>query len=693
MKMLFGFRQIILLVFGCAALLAGCGSGGSGSNGVVSLNPSAIAKATVQMSATTIQTNGNANVTAVYTNSSGQAISGLQVKFSTTLGSFNPASGSATTDSTGTATIQLLAGNTTGSGTVTALATVSGSKVSSQVSFSVVPLQAVIASVKVGLANLAPLGSTGITVTLTDSSGNPFTTPVSVSFGTVFAAAGKANIISPVTSVDGVASSTYTALAGAVGTDTITVTVGTATATANVAIAAPAASSIQFVPGTQTNISLKGMGGVGGDEALLVFKVLDANGDPKSGVTVNFALNTTVGGLALSSYSGSTASDGTVSTTVESGTIATPVRVTASIPGTSPLISTQSTQLVVSTGIPAQDGFSISISNHNSQSYDHDGVTVQVTARLSDHFHNPVPDGTAVYFTTNGGSIMPSCTTAGGVCSVTWTSQNPRPDGTFLDGSSNPALVARPTIFAYAIGEESFIDENGNGVADSGPCTPIPASLGSGPGVPGIGQAEQCGEYISIPEAFRDDSWLGFRQSYDPFIDFFGTGVYEGPDALYHGVLRPSTVPASVSQSLDIFFNSQIVMSTDAAQISFDDCNYTSPTFGGPSNPKIPQTKGTPGASLTTEIAPLQTFCVTIQDANGNTMASGTTVTVKVPFGTTSGLVNYTYPDSIGYFVSLPISVAPTSSCKAQSGFVQVDVQSVGTGLVTTNFFPISGCF
>lgn len=651
MKMSFRYSQILmLLIFGCTVLLAGCGGGGGGSNSVVSLNPSPTATATIQMSTTSLQTNGNANVTATYTNLSGQPISGLQVNFATTFGSFNPISGSATTDATGTATIQLLAGSTTGSGTVTASATVSGAKVGKQIQFSVVAPQPVISNVQVGLSNLAPLGTTGITVTLTDSQGNPFTTPVAVSFTSNFSSAATptATLISPVTSANGVASSTYTALKGAVGTDTITVSVGTASANVNVSISAPAAGSIQFVSASPANISLKGMGGAGGDLSTLVFQVLDTNGNPKAGQAVDFALDTTVGGLSLTSASASSDANGDVSTVVQSGTIATPVRVTATIHGSVPLISTQSSQLVVSTGIPAQDGLSISVSNYNPEAWAIDGQVVSITARLSDHFHNPVPDGTAVYFTTNGGSVQPSCITTAGACSVNWTSQNPRP----VNGPIS--LVGRAVVLAYAIGEESFVDANGNGVADAGPCSPV--------SIPGVGQAEQCGEFISIPEAYLDGNLNGVRDPGEPFIDYNGNGQYDGPTGVYIGILRPSSV--SGPTSCNIFYNTEILMSTSAAKISVN-----------------PDPIAGPGE-----------FDVTVTDLNGNTMASGTNVTITVPFGTVSGLTNYTFPQNYGNGVTLPVFVSASSTPTAQSGFVQISVKSP-SGFTTIAQVPISGFF
>ncbi|MFW8341613.1 hypothetical protein ACOICY_29205, partial [Klebsiella pneumoniae] len=77
------------------------------------------------------------------------------------------------------------------------------------------------------------------------------------------------------------------------------------------------------------------------------------------------------------------------------------------IDGTSPLISSQSSVLVISTGKPDQDSFSLSAETLNAEGWDVDGTAVKVTARLADAFNNPVPDGTAVYFTTEGGAITP----------------------------------------------------------------------------------------------------------------------------------------------------------------------------------------------------------------------------------------------------------------------------------------------
>lgn len=555
----------VLLLLVLCALSSGCGGSASGSNSVISQGEAVSATATLKISNASLQTSETAAVSASYVNSSGAPLAGIPVTFSTTVGAFNPSSGVVITDDAGTATIQLLAGDAAGAGIIIASATVSGSVVRKVITFSVATPPLKISTPKVGVTtDLAPGGSTGISVTVTDNNGNPVTTPVDVIFESEFSEAGKASIISPVLTVNGVASTTYTAKGG-VGTDNIRISAGGASVTTSVTIASAAASNISFVSATPTNIGLKGMGGLGYTEnSTVVFKVTDVNGQPKVGQQVDFKLNTEVGGLALTANSGSTGQDGMVSTIVKAGVIATPVRVTATITGSSPLISTQSDQLVVSTGIPAQDSMSVSLVTLNVEGLGFDGVTDTITVRLADHFHNPVPDGTAVYFTANGGAIDPSCTTASGTCSVTWISQNPRPNS------------GRAVILAYAVGEESFIDYNGNGVADAG-------------------------EYTDDSEAFRDDDYDRFRDTTETFIDFDGNGAYDSGDGMYNGVLRSAA--ATGPKSKHIFMNAKLVMSGSSAST----------------------------ITLSNTVAPListVSTTLTVTDVNGNPMPAGTTISV-----------------------------------------------------------------
>ena len=129
-------------------------------------------------------------------------------------------------------------------------------------------------------------------------------------------------------------------------------------------------------------------------------------------------------------------------TVVSSGTAHTSVRVTAAI--ASPALTTESSVLTVTTGIPSSNAFSIAVgaANYgatsntlacpNVEAWDIDGVIVPVTVRLADRYNNPAPDGTAVTFTTNGGHMVGSCATPQPLlvtapATVNWTSANPRP--------------------------------------------------------------------------------------------------------------------------------------------------------------------------------------------------------------------------------------------------------------------------
>ncbi|MDX1347256.1 MAG: Ig-like domain-containing protein [Thiomicrorhabdus chilensis] len=270
------------------------------------------------------------------------------------------------------------------------------------------------------------------------------------------------------------------------------------------------AGSIQFISADPEFMSLKGTGGVGyGETSQVVFKVVDIFGSPIEGATVNFTLSTTVGGLSLSPSSATSNASGLVSTTVQAGTISTPVRVGASVTlSDGQLIYVQSDLLTVTTGIPDQNSISLSMDKFAPEGWDFDGETVTVTVRLGDRFNNPVPDGTVINFTTEGGLIESSCQTSDSACSVVWTSQAPRP------------ADHRSTVMAYAIGHETYYDHNANGVFDDGDV------------------------FDDMGETFRDDDESG---TYNPssgngfsidekLIDYDENAVYTGPDGDYNGV-------------------------------------------------------------------------------------------------------------------------------------------------------------
>ena len=625
---------LALLIFGC---------GGGGSQDLTPVNSGGTATTgSVSITKVSLAQSENTTVSATFTRADGTAAAGVSVAFTTTLGTINPVT--VITDAQGKASTTLMAGTTAGQGQITASATYDGKTYVKTANFQVALPVLHLSSITLGAGTLSYGGTTSVSVSVLDANNAVYTgQEVDVYFTSTAAGAGTATITSPVRTVSGVATTTFKALTFT-GTDTITATISGSSVTNTVTVTPLSAGSITYVSATPTNLALKGAGGIGKSEvSTVVFKVLDSSGAVRPNTTVDFALNTTVGGITLSSASASSGSDGTVSTQVLSGIIATPVRVTATVRGTT--ISTQSEQLVISTGLPSQDGFSISIANLSPESWNVDGVTTAVTARLSDHFHNPVPDGTTVYFTTSGGSITPSCTTTGGACSVTWTSQNPRPLAT-----TGAKKDGRAVILAYAIGEEAFVDLNGNGLADPG-------------------------EFTDTTGAFRDDNESGiWNSATEPPIPFFNATGFDPADGKYNGVLQ-GTAYIGAPKSKHVFSNSVLVMATSAAQIT------------GPSS------------STTVSAGSSASLTVIVNDLNGNTMPAGTTV----QFGLTATKAgNVSYDLSMPYYdiytvpnnasdsgVSFTLTISDLNTTTAAKGYVSVKVTSPAK-LVTTRYFYIN---
>lgn len=297
------------------------------------------------------------------------------------------------------------------------------------------------------------------------------TVAVTVNFSSQCAETGKAEIDSAVSvRSDGIASSSYK-VTGCSGQDfiTATVTVGgeTQTQTLSVTIKEEPAARIEFVEAVPDYICLEGSGCPG--SSVLQFKVLDALGQPKQGTDVSFELlfnqgTSGLNGLARisSSTTAITNSSGVATVTVVSGTLPVSPRVKATSTVTSDSdsydITAVSGILGIGTGMPHQAGFSIAFDKHNVEGGNVDGEEVAITASLADHFGNPVPDGTSVTFVSpESGHVTPNCLTTDGRCSVTWVSSGDRP------------LDNRVTILAYATGEDSFQDADGNGIYNGTP--------------------------------------------------------------------------------------------------------------------------------------------------------------------------------------------------------------------------------
>jgi hypothetical protein len=542
--------------------LPSCASGTVSTTSATSATTLSSAPLTLSLSdasgatTTSVSPDSAGTLKAVVKDSKGNAAPNIAVTFTTTdkTGVFVPSSGTALTNASGIAQVGLPAGAQAGAFTVTATATVGSSTASGTASYSVNFPALALSPLTLTPSSLSAGGTASVSVTVLKGT-NPFTPAQSVSFTSPCASAGKATISSPVITVNGVASTSYTDK-GCGGSDMITASASlggaTFTQTGNITVSGAVAGQIGFVSALPQNIALKGTGGAGRQESSTVtFRVLDNSGNPVSGQLVNFTLNTSVGGLSRNPVAATTGADGTVSTVVAAGTINTPVRVTATLAGTS--ITTLSDQLVISTGVPDQNSFSLSTQIFNVEGMNHDGcpspVGSSVTVRLADHFNNPAPDGTAVSFTAEGGAIDASCLTGlvnttltdgtvikqkgtPGECSVRFCAANPRP----ADG--------RITVLAYALGEENFIDTNGNNLFESDEAfQDLGEPFRNDRAITNRNaNANWSVNANSINPIGPDDIWStgnAVRASGETFIDSNSSAGWEsGGDGIYNGVLK-----------------------------------------------------------------------------------------------------------------------------------------------------------
>jgi hypothetical protein len=560
-------------------------------------------------------------LSAVVKDKNGVAAQNVAVTFTSTDKTvvFVPSSGTALTDASGVAKVGLAAGTQAGGFTAAGVANLDGIAATGTLGYAVTFPTLTVSALAIAPASLSSGGTASITTTVLNG-GSPFTPAQSVTFTSPCAAAGKASIGSPVTTVNGVASTSYVDK-GCGGSDTITASTTLAGASSSqtgvVTVLAAAAGQIAFVSALPQNIAMKSTGGPGRQESSeVLFRVMDRNGNPVSGVSVDFSLTTTVGGLNLTASSATSDPAGHVAAHVNAGIVNTPVRVLASIAGG---ISTLSDQLVISTGIPDQNSFTAVPEVYNIECADHDGTDfTTVTAFVADHFNNPVPDGTAVSFTTEAGAIDASCLTGlhettltdgskilqkgiPGQCTIRFICQNPHvPDG-------------RSTVLAYALGEESFSDD--------------PTML------QGVINQYNAGEpFQDLREPFRYDRAITNVQAQaanngsnsavtpvlgEPFIDSDGNGYFSAGDSRYNGVLR-STSPET-SQTIHVrdafvlvFSGSKAVLTPlGLPAVTLDHCSNGTPFVNSPrvfdiairdSNPTI-----FPGNTLAGNVLPAGT--------------------------------------------------------------------------------------
>jgi len=612
---------------------------------------------------------------ALITDADGLAVSNQVVTFATELGSLDVETG--LTDSNGVAQVNLSATNITlGASEAIATAKVNGVDLTASVNYEIIDSNSSITDQVIRLGhfnnantfvedqlgisiapdtngdiNISAGATLGISLAIVDENNQRIMLPTKVSFGSNCVESKRATIGTDVATINGVAVTTYEDVNCGGGQDSIqaTVTVNNQTKTLvqTINIAPENIGSIEFVSSSPESIVLKGTGGQGQQEtSTLTFLVKGSLGNPLAQQAVTFSLNTAAGNLTLTPATSLTNSAGLVTTKVNAGNVPTAVRVTAAVTAAGgQVIQTQSDLLSVNTGMADQDSFSLAPIVKNPEADQYDGEEVLINARLSDAFNNPVPDGTTINFTTEGGSIAPSCNTIAGACSVKWISGEPRVPN------------HRITILATAVGHETFNDTNGSNTFDD-----ADGAAFYDPAESGLGRVLAAPNgFFDMSEAWRDDNENKAYESGEKFIDFNNDQIFNLRDSLFNGPQCSGLLCGTGNnKSIHVRKALVMVMSGSHARLTLMrdilGSGSQNPSIAHVRNRLVYATLNTPfiqeeGGALLIPEDGVENFALSFADfgaIHGQTLPEGTTIQVSTDAGTLNGETTFTIGSTVG---------------------------------------------
>ncbi|QXX85383.1 hypothetical protein J7649_08030 [Acinetobacter lwoffii] len=464
-----------------ALMLAGCGGGGSdgyynndgSSSGNITTNPStgeevkSVNISTIQL----IDRNGNftqaiaaegVSAQVKVTDQSGKGISGALVTFTVTggvvLGSSN---GAVLTNTNGEASISVKPENlnTNGAYQISAVADFDGTEASTPaLNFSLQATNIILVDLTAASTQLESGGSTNITLKTQDANTKVNQNNVNVEFT---APCGKFEPATVVSSNQGNVTTTYKAIGTdgklCTGTQKISATgLNIPEVGIDVRIKALEANSLVYTS-NKVNLGIRKSGSASSGQ---IEFTLYANGVPIADQDVLIEKVQAPEDLSFVSFGNQnnktikSDSNGKVIVNLYPGDKPGPVEIRATLVSDKN-VSAVSKNVSVSIGRVTQDGLSLSVSKNSLQNVI-DGDTATITARMVDRTRNPVPDGTVISFVSEGGKVEPNCSTVQGVCSVTLTTQEPRP------------LDNRVTVLAYVEGDKSFTDLDGDNLYTKG---------------------------------------------------------------------------------------------------------------------------------------------------------------------------------------------------------------------------------
>jgi hypothetical protein len=593
-----------LMGWAITAALVACGGGGgspgttTGTSGAGSTPAAGTPTLVIELvDAAGVKTNfvSGSGVTARATlkDAAGAVVAGKLVTFSAdaALIKFSPTSGQVLTDANGVASIQMSPASVTagGAGSLNVATTVGTTALTGAFDFQLSASNVALTALDLGTGALAAFGNRAVSVLATINGVAATNTPIQVTFQASCGAVSPATVTTDNT---GKASTTYSASNVACAGSNVSVSAsapGAVVVQGTIAVQAPQATNVEFVSATPQLIYLTGS--VGATQARLSFRVVDSAGTPLQNQSVQMALVTNTGtGVSLGTVGNSSPltltsdANGLVSVPVFSGTVPTSVQVRASLVSNTTIFA-NSNALTVASGRAVQAAASLSVGKFAIEGFNIDGQLTEFTMSLADRQGNPVPDGTQVNFVAEGGVMIPaSCVTSGGTSSC---AVQIRSQGT------RPAngIVA---VLAYVPGEEDFVDANFNNIYDSGET------------------------FTDLGNAYRDDNDSSAYDSGEFLVPRAGATTCAG------GTSGRANTCDGVWGPVDVRKQANVIFATSAANITG---TLTNTVVG------------------TSTLGSLE---VNIADTNGNSMPTGSAISVEV-----------TSAASTGCAAKLPSSVIP----------------------------------
>lgn len=532
----------------------------------------------------------------------------------------------------------------------------------------------------------------------------------------------------------GLASASFVAGQSA-GQVTITASTGTVSASVTVDIIALPVLGIQFLQANPQVIGLKGSGQTEVSE--VSFSVTDTQGNPfGDGLAVNFEFLNGLnpgGGAQIDPPAASTVG-GVARTFLKAGFVAGPTRILAYVdanlngtldPGE---VYSTSTPLSIGGGIPSARFFTIASDIHNLAGLAYVNEVANVSAFVADRFGNyNILQGTSVSFYTEGGAIdRQGITDDKGETSVVLRTQNRLPfdtdprqalnpigneiylynnqdcsdfdggepfedydaDGfytlcehfTDLDGGGYDLLEHNPrdgwvTVLAVTQGEETFYDQNGNGVYDANEpfednggepfidendngiyddaetFTDMNANDSYDPGEPFVDK--------SRGEPFLDQNGNGSRDSTEPFTDMNGNLTYDST-GIFNNVYDHGEFYVDVNGDQKWTHGNGQWDSNTAIWVDFRNTNLTekksqtmvftgAPNFSPETSRIVVDALHNTGGSFLVPDNECAFFDIYVADINNNPLIPGTNIDVSVDgTGTVSVPGSIVLGDSIG---------------------------------------------